>query len=216
MMALSSVKELIAVVMLLLLFNLNGCTSEIRPYSDKCTLVIKPRRVKPILVEQTRNPTGSYSVMIDNDQYDNTEQLIAESISYYEEYDYFKKKSVPKYFHNKLCVNYNEWTEFFVSSWIREMSLRGIPVDKESPNRISVQLWGFEHGDDPASVFRIQAHAKISLSRTDNTWEKTIEGMGYSRWTVSGAYENLVKEVVQALMRDPEVLAQMKHVPADR
>jgi uncharacterized lipoprotein YajG len=105
-------------------------------------------------------------------------------------------------------ANYNEWTEFFIQYWGRELTKRGVAVGPQSPNTIFVKLDEFfAHHYFAVYV----AGMRINLSNPENTWRKElIETNSTVMGSLPGTLSNAVRLSVEKLLQNTEVLDRMK------
>jgi hypothetical protein len=160
---------------LLILFFLGGCTH-----------TMSPRQIPPVPMESIGPLGPGLSVHLVNDQPLITLQLFESDVGH------------------KWYANYNEWTDFFIQYWGEELTKRGVAVNTQSRNKISVKLdklW-------TTHIFAIYNSGMTThLSSPDNTWRKEFIEVSTS---IRRDWSKAIYNTVERLMKDPEVLDRMK------
>jgi hypothetical protein len=154
-----------------------------------CAHTWSPKQAPPVPMESVGPLGPGLSVQLKNDQPLATPQMFA-AIGGHTHY-----------------ANYNEWTDFFIKYWGEELKKRGVAVDSQSKNAISVKLDDFRFYQ---GFSKVRTNMKVHLSNPDNTWRKDFEETDTSGWSMGRAFGSVVYHTVEKLMQDPEVLGRMK------
>ena len=154
-----------------------------------CAHHSRPQQIPPIELETVGLYDEIMSVHLINAQLDNEDTLYG-SIGAHRYY-----------------ANYNEWTNFFIEEWSKELQKRGVTIEDTSPNKINVILEGFALLQ---GMFVIRTNMIVELSSPDKSWEKTFKQTDKSGWSGGRAFGSMLHHTIQELLQDPEVVGRMK------
>src|SRR4030042_2742172 len=154
-----------------------------------CAHTWSPSQIPEIDLSAVGSYQQDLSVDLINDQPNTTPQLFA-GISGHTHY-----------------ANYNEWTQFFIDNFTKELTKREVNVSKDSPNKIRVKLSNFAFFQGFAKV---RVNMTILLASGDGKWSKTYEETDTSGWSMGRAFESVIYHTIEKLLRDSEVIDRMK------
>ncbi|MEW6419698.1 MAG: hypothetical protein AB1480_16540 [Nitrospirota bacterium] len=104
-------------------------------------------------------------------------------------------------------ANYNEWTQFFINDYAKELTKRGVNVSKDSPNKLKVKVGKFAFFQGFAKV---RVNMTVVLTSDDGKWSKTFEETDTSGWNMGRAFGSVIYHTIEKLLKDPEVMNRMK------
>lgn len=165
-------------ILLILLFAVNGCAH-----------TWSPKQVPDISLESVAPFSEQYSVSLVNNQPNTTPQIFA---------------GVMGHTH---YANYNEWTQFYVEAFAKELEKRGVKVGSDSPNIIKIALSNFVFIQGFAKV---RVNMMVKLESGDGKWQKVYEETDTSGWNMGRAFGSVIYHSIEKLMRDQEVLRMMR------
>jgi uncharacterized lipoprotein YajG len=108
---------------------------------------------------------------------------------------------------HKHYANYNEWTQFFIDDFTKELTKRGVNVSKDSPNKLKVRLGNFAFFQGFAKV---RVNMTVVLTSADGKWSKTYEETDTSGWSMGRAFGSIIYHTIEKILKDPEVMSKMR------
>jgi len=150
-----------------------------------CARVWHPGTTPEITLDTLGAFNSSYSVNLVNKQDDSEPQMIA----------------------YRNFVNPNEWTEYFLDVYTKELEKRGVSVSPDSPNVINVKLSDFSFIQ---GMWTVRAGVRLTLSSPDGSWSKEYRESDVSGWSLGRAFGSLVYHTTEKLLMDDEVMSKMR------
>ncbi|MHC4859422.1 MAG: hypothetical protein ACYTDY_04950 [Planctomycetota bacterium] len=102
-------------------------------------------------------------------------------------------------------VNMNEWTEFFIRQYAKELGKRGVTVSGKSPNELKVRL---DHFQVMVIGNPYGGRQKVEVHLASGSWTKdyaVLDKTGFG-----GDFNPVIRTSIMRLLKDPEVGARMK------
>ena len=104
-------------------------------------------------------------------------------------------------------ANYNEWTQFFITTYADELTKRGVKVSQDSLNKIKIKLSNFAFYQGFAKV---RTNMTVTLTSGDDKWSKIYEETDTSGWSMGRAFGSVIYHTIEKLLNDSEVVDKMK------
>jgi hypothetical protein len=157
-----------------------------------CAHTWSPKQVPEISLEIASPLDGQYSVSLINNQPNTTPQLFA-GIGGHTHY-----------------ANYNEWTQFYIDTFSKELVKRGVKVGADSPNQIKIALSRFAFFQ---GFWVLRVNMEIRLESGDGKWQKVLEETDTSGWSMGRAFGSVMYHSMEKLLKDQAVLEMMRVKP---
>ncbi len=154
-----------------------------------CAHTWSPGHAPEIGLDAVSQYQGNLSVDLINNQPNTTPQMFAATGG-----------------HTHLA-NYNEWTQFFIDDFTKELTKRGVKVSKDSLNKIKIKLSDFAFFQ---GFSKVRVNMKVQLESGDGKWSKLYEETDTSGWSMGRAFGSVIYHTIEKLLKDPEVLNMMK------
>ncbi len=153
-----------------------------------CTHHAIPKQMPEVGLDAVGRLEDNMSIDLINAQDDTTEHL-------------FYAMGIHRYY-----ADYNQWTQFFIDNYSKELNKRGVTVSKDSPNKIKVKLSDFA---GMQGMFVIRVNMKIRFQQPEQNWEKEWNESDTSGWSGGRALGSVLHNSIKRILLDSEVNQRM-------
>ncbi|HTZ17339.1 MAG TPA: hypothetical protein VMB78_02755 [Dissulfurispiraceae bacterium] len=164
----------------------------IATFSGGCAHVVNPKEAPEIGLDAVGPFQAGYSVQFINNQPDTTPKLFAGIGGH------------------TYLANYNEWTQFYINQFSKELTKRNVTVSNESTNVMKVALSQFAYFQGFAVV---RVNMTVKLESSDGKWFKVYEETDTSGWSMGRAFGSVVYHSIEKILHDREVIERMRVNP---